>query len=456
MQYCETAIMADYNVMYGEKNKKLVIVQGFKFGFQKMLANDVERWICTQRSCKCYLKIDSREVIIERKVDHNHNAIDTSVLNRQKLSNSVKRAACDNIHELPSKIVRRELASGDVDTLTMTDIRRIKSNLHHARSQLHPPLPKTLADLHDALDRYDLVTNRGENFLFINDRISNIVGFSCETNLNVLRQAKTMYVDGTFESSPKLFQQIFIIHTVIDNIYVPLAFFLLPDKTISSYKNALLHIKNYVQPDIVYVDFEKAIHAALRAVWPTVQLKGCRFHLGQSWWRKILTVGLSKDYRDKESEDGKLLKYIFGLPLLAPHEVEPSFFDDFMPLKPVNEKYDEFFDYLLETYILPDSDFPPSMWAELSASCKRTTNACESFHSKLNCLFNKPHPNIYYIADTLKEIQSETYIKLRSTAAQTVANKEEYLRAQINEYRRGTITRFQYLKRVCYKFLPQV
>jgi len=35
-----------------------------------------------------------------------------------------------------------------------------------------------------------------------------------------------------------------------------------------------------------------------------------------------------------------------------------------MSLKPINEKLDEFFDYILENYIEKDSSFSPTMWAE--------------------------------------------------------------------------------------------
>jgi hypothetical protein len=34
-------------------------------------------------------------------------------------------------------------------------------------------------------------------------------------------------------------------------------------------------------------------------MWPNVTLKGCRFHLAQSWFRKIQKLGLPNDYKDK-------------------------------------------------------------------------------------------------------------------------------------------------------------
>jgi hypothetical protein len=46
-----------------------------------------------------------------------------------------------------------------------------------------------------------------------------------------------------------------------------------------------------VFPTIVYVDFVTAIHNALATVWPGLEVKSCRLHLGESWWRKIQYFG---------------------------------------------------------------------------------------------------------------------------------------------------------------------
>jgi hypothetical protein len=53
-------------------------------------------------------------------------------------------------------------------------------------------------------------------------------------------------------------------------------------------------------PTIVYADFETAIHNAVKTVWPGLEVKACLFYLGQSWWRKILSLGLSKQYGNKD------------------------------------------------------------------------------------------------------------------------------------------------------------
>jgi len=55
-------------------------------------------------------------------------------------------------------------------------------------------------------------------------------------------------------------------------------------------------------PTVIYADIETAIHNAVKTVWPGCEVEACRFHLVQSWWRKIQSLGLRKQYGKKDSE----------------------------------------------------------------------------------------------------------------------------------------------------------
>jgi len=78
-------------------------------------------------------------------------------------------------------------------------------------------------------------------------------------------------------------------------------------------------------------------------------IKGCRFHLGQSWWRKIQSLGLSTDYKDKDSDIGKFLTYKFGLPFLEPGMVGECFAIDLASIQHEMAKILTFCDYLVDT-----------------------------------------------------------------------------------------------------------
>lgn len=413
-------------------------------------------WTCTKRKCKSFLKINNLNNIEECNLEHNHEKDSENILDRQALSNNLKRKAQENL-ERPTKLICQELlVNGDIEQLTAHDVFRVRQNIHASRSSKLPKLPKTLTELHEALDNYDVITNRGENFKFINDCETNIVIFTCSHNLEILRKMKIVFVDGTFKSCPKLFYQLFTIHGVKDNNYFPLVFFLLPNKNSTTYIQAFRFIEHHRRPEIIFADFEKAIHLAVSEVWPQSKLRGCRFHLGQAWWRKIQSLGLSDEFRNKDSEIGQILKYFFGLPLLPPDIIQ-NVYVELMAIKPVHEKLDTFFDYVLENYIENDSDFLPKIWADFSATSERTTNCCESFHGKLNSRFYSAHPNIFLLIEQLKAVQCETYIKQRSSLklkSKIIAEKEKLIDENIKKLRDGQISNLQFVKNVCCKFIP--
>uniref|UniRef100_A0A8D8UTE6 MULE domain-containing protein n=1 Tax=Cacopsylla melanoneura TaxID=428564 RepID=A0A8D8UTE6_9HEMI len=106
----------------------------------------------------------------------------------------------------------------------------------------------------------------------------------------------------------------------------------------------------------------------------------------------------------------------FGLPFLVPNVVEDCFSEDIMSIQAAeNSAVVQFCDYVLDNYIDVHSNFPPHIWAEFSCNISRTTNACESFHSKLNSMFYHPHPNIFKLVEALGEVQTMSNIKIKST-----------------------------------------
>jgi len=57
-------------------------------------------------------------------------------------------------------------------------------------------------------------------------------------------------------------------------------------------------------------------------VWPDANIRGCRFHLGQSWWKRIQVLGLATVYNANPSApESYFLKNFFVLPFLKPEDV---------------------------------------------------------------------------------------------------------------------------------------
>jgi dephospho-CoA kinase len=157
-------------VISGEKGKNLLVIKGFKFRFQKILADSNERWYCTKK-CKCYIKCKESREIFGKNVMHNHHAYSEACLNRQILNNSVKRKAMENFSERPRKLIHKELQNQYMDTLTYKDIRYVSRNMHKARSFQLLPLSTDIEETHEALSavRVHVQTSSKEQFLLVND-----------------------------------------------------------------------------------------------------------------------------------------------------------------------------------------------------------------------------------------------------------------------------------------------
>lgn len=120
-------------------------------------------------------------------------------------------------------------------------------------------------------------------------------------------------------------------------------------------------------PTYIHIDFEFAIHYALRLVLPTAQIEGCRFYVGQSWWRKIQHLSLTKVFKLYNSERSKSFKYIFGLSFLYKEEVEECFQNGLLSISIIEGKrVIKFIKYILKTYKTTNASFPLNFWAEFA------------------------------------------------------------------------------------------
>ena len=276
--------------------------------------------------------------------------------------------------------------------------------MYRERRKKLPTLPKNRKEVHDVVDQLETKTNKDENFVLVNDRNAEIIIFSTYLNMEYLcNNMSELFIDGTFKCCPRFFFQLYTIHGCKNGNYVPLVYCLLPSKSEACYIKMWSLLLDYcrnkgltLQPEVIHVDFEKAMHNAVNFLFPDTQLDCCTFHLGQCWWRKIQNVGLSSDYKAKSTDIGKWLTRFFGLPFLAPEAVEDSFTEDIMSDAPDTDACMKFADYILEEFVSPTSTFPPTLWSSTpETNAKRTNNGTESFHSHYNGQFYARHPNIF-------------------------------------------------------------
>lgn len=464
--------MYPFSEIVGQRGNILLVCNNNKFSkVNRQLASGEVKWRCIKKTCTSYILTlgdGSARCLSKYNLEHNHEAISSSELQRQEVSGIVKRKAVEDICERPSKILHSVIKNKN-EHLKSGDVKCIKKNLYHARRKLLPAIPTSVEEVQKALSKLNPQTTRGEDFLMVNDENGKLIIFCCKTNLTFLCKSKVIYMDGTFQYCAKHFKQMFTIHGFFNGHYIPLVFCLLSDKNSNTYKLCIekiiehcLKLDLHFQPSRVVVDFEKAIHIAVETIWPGIELKGCRFHLAQSWWKKIQQIGLAVEYKDSASEVGRWLRYCFGLMFLHESEVSECFIFDLCSIRPNDERLTRFSDYIVDTYISEDSLFPPVVWAESSSALTYTTNACESFHSHFNNSFYSSHPSIFVFLQVLEKIQTETYIKCNSINTpykyqNSISKKRQnFLEDKLKMYKDRKLSMLDFVKIVSYQYNQSV
>ena len=152
-------------------------------------------------------------------------------------------------------------------------------------------------------------TASGEEFLLAEDGadVDKIIVFGTQENLKILCEVDTVYVDGTFQTCPHLFYQIFSLHGFKNGKQFPLVYALLPDKSRQTYSRLLELVKRKtvslelnLSPSKFLGDFELAIKQAVDLCFPLADFKGCYFHFSQALMRKFQALGLQVAYRSDE------------------------------------------------------------------------------------------------------------------------------------------------------------
>ena len=286
-----------------------------------------------------------------------------------------------------------------------------------------------------------------------------IVMIAREADLRLLSGANlTLFADRTFQYSPKHFKQMLTIFTLSNRYYIPVCHFLLQNKLFTTYKKSLEMLANEcsrLSIDLnvanIMLDFEAGLIKAFRKTFPTANIQGCRFHLGQSWWRTIGKLGLAAAYKSAHTRDGRWLRRCFGLQLLPAHLVKTVFEKAVRLAKP--DKATPFADYLRKSYIIDDSPFPSSTWAGLTG--KRTNNGAESFNRHFGDLFGYLHtkPNIWQFCRTMKlyNIIKDT----KMVSSKTLKEISDFWTVNIDAYVSKKISVIKLLDKLSLKCQPK-
>lgn len=255
--------------------------------------------------------------------------------------------------------------------------------------------------------------------------VQRIIIFTTRKNLDLMVNTQHWFADGTFKSTPPLFQQLYTIHGIKYNAVVPTVYILMSNRTERTYLTAFNQLKVLeprLNPLSIMTDFELAAINAFKIVFPAVNQRGCFFHFKQYIFRRVQALGLAEQYMN----DGTFAHQIKMLGSLA-FVPEAEVLDAFEQLGNTefyrdNEEAIPLLDYFEETWIgmvrrgrRRPPKFSISLWncyEGVREDLPKTNNSVEGWHNEFSSLIGANHPSIWKFIEGLQKQQSINEMKI--------------------------------------------
>ncbi|KAL3685164.1 hypothetical protein R1sor_003186 [Riccia sorocarpa] len=196
--------------------------EGYSYRVDRRLARGDISWRCLQRGCPGRLQTDGNfsEPIV-RGSEHTHAANEDYGLIRMTIARCRERAATENtpIPQIYQEEANRLSASASASAM-LPVFRSIDTSMYRARRTRYPRLPHTRAEI--VVPESLRLTDAGENFMLLQMDDNDIMVFSAPSDFRDLCHASHVYMDGTFDTCPSLFRQLFTLHAFFGGRHVPL------------------------------------------------------------------------------------------------------------------------------------------------------------------------------------------------------------------------------------------
>lgn len=437
MQCSRFILKMEAKVIESNKGGKKLCLDGFMYVIKHTGKKQIT-WRCEKSSsAKCSATIKTDLEMKNSSVDnegHNHSgSIEKVAVTEARL---VMKRMAESTLDRPNQIlaaVASQLPDEVSALLPAEDTCR--RTLRSVRSKKRPNDPQTLDEL-IVENEWTMTTGPDpKTFLQLDngtDADERLLVFATEESLQLLGDSASWFMDGTFSVVPNLFAQLYVIHGQVGLDRCPLVFALMQRQTQSSYEELFRFLMSrcHADPSSITVDFEKAVHQAIRNVFGNdVTISGCFYHLTQSTWRKIQNLGLADRY--KSDEDFRMFcGTLDALALLPVHQVVDGmrFIRNHIP-----QDAEELVEYFDSTYVsgplrrrrIPGKplgfklrrmqpSFPPASWNCHEATItntSRTNNVCEGWNNAFSNLIGQNHPSIWKLIENLQKEEARVHIR---------------------------------------------
>ncbi|CAF2038749.1 unnamed protein product [Rotaria magnacalcarata] len=368
--------------------KKHLCYLGYRYFAKRKNLNGSEYWICVKCSATATSYADS-SVVVRDEHTHLPDATDREVLEmRKNLKRKIidESGSVDSIVEEAYHAIHAQPQSTDL-IINLPAIRTIKNTSQKQRRKTRPPIPLKIEQFPFPLPDVYCKSTQGEWFLLYDgllDATRSLIFATYNDIVSIYHSKKIGTVTGHFiHVHPFFIRYIRFMHIMTD--YQHHAF--LPYLAVNPNKLILRTIT---------IDFELGVSNVFTKHYPSVIVRGCLFHFGQSLFRKFVDLGLKAAYNDNEN----LCIWFrsFAALSLLPLNHMLQGLQCLTSTRPEYPNIQGFLDYYHNTYG-PFSKFPPHMYNLYRNITPRTINYLEGRHSRMKKHVNSPHPNIFMVID---------------------------------------------------------
>lgn len=212
-------------------------------------------------------------------------------------------------------------------------------------------------------------------------------------------------------------------------IALPFVYAFITSKETEDYKEVLQSVKDAMDkhrlnfsPTKIMTDFELAIINASISTFPSASVSCCFFHLCQSLYKKVQSLGLQAEYNDpKDDTLNVYVRMLMAIAFVPTAEVVRVF--NLFESNCIVEELEPMIQYFGETYVVGrigargrgnrtiPPRYPPQWWNHYDSTMNnehRTNNLSEGWHNRFRLVVAKHHPDLYNAITEIQKEQADT------------------------------------------------
>lgn len=447
----------------------------YRFDKSSKTQDQVKFWRCHEDGrCRARIHTLEREVI-KRINEHTHPPSAIAIEVENVLTDARDRAerTCEPPSTIINKCIEKMSVAGMAQLPNRQAMRKIIRRKRNEVNQV-PENPRSIQELQlpEEYMLYKPTPDTNENFCLMDRGAGSerIIIFGRESWLEHIATSKIWYADGTFAVAPQLFYQVYIILVKKNNGVHPVLYALLQNKQYATYVRLFEMVKEMstnTRPDIINCDFERAAFTAMKDSFPSVEVRGCLFHLSQNLLKQLSGFGLMNLYNT--NPDFALHAKMITALCFVPVDDLDTHVDSLAGNLP--EELIPVLNWFEDNYIgRPNRRgagrrsplFPTEMWNMHQRTLDgddRTNNYAEAGNRRLKSELGMLHPTIWKFIDVLRQVQKgrDEYFEKLSCGHEPELKLLRYRKADerilkiVSEY--GIRNEIEYLRSIAHNLM---